>query len=98
MDLLDWIVTNQDSVGVTAILMIIVAGMVLVLRVVYAEKNDCQSARLADREAIGEMRGDIHALNVRLDMEEKSKENNIRQLERLHSSVLELVAGVKKGS
>jgi len=98
MDVLDWIVANQEGLSVTAILMIVVAGMVLLLRAVYTEKNECQAARLLDREAIGEMRGDIHALNVRLDMEEKSKEDNIRQLERLHSSVLEIVAGVTKTS
>lgn len=72
---LNWIVENADKLGVVAILLIVVVGLIWAVRFLYNAEKKCEEARRADRdqtrrehgeirEEVGTLKGKVETLQV----------------------------------
>ena len=90
-DSLSWIITYGDKLGIASLLIIAVVGLVVVVRRLYKDRIDCDEARLQTTMDIGELKGALGSLEMKVEMQEKQREQHIHDLERLHRGVLEAV-------
>lgn len=91
IDMFQWLITHSEKVGIVVVLFTVIIGLVQILRLVHKQHQECAEDRLVDREALGEMRGDIKALEARLDGEKSVRQAHIDTLNTLHTKILEQV-------
>lgn len=92
IELLTWISDHGEKIGVIAVLMIVIAGLVWVNRTLYEEKKNCEEDRLRNREEIGVIKGDVKALTAKVETQDLARQEHLQDIDRLHKKVLEAVA------
>ena len=97
VEALQWLITHSEKVGIVAVLFVVIIGLIQILRLIHREHRQCAEDRLTDREALGEMRGDIKTLEARLDGERAIREAHIATLNTLHTKILESVVRARGG-
>ena len=90
-DLFQWLTEYGDKVGIASLLIVAVSGLTIVIKRLYQDRIDCDEARLKTSEDIGELKGSLGALEMKVEMQELSRDHHLRDLEHWHRNVLEAV-------
>jgi hypothetical protein len=98
MDLLNWVASNGEKLGIVSILIILVGGLVYICRHLYAEKSACDNSRILHAEQLGKLDGDLRVVQTKIEVSEAERKRSEERMNTLHTDVLKIVAGVKNGN
>lgn len=89
--LIKWLLTHSDKIGSGMLLIAMVVGLLLLTRHLYREKSACEADRLSISAEVGNMKGDIKSLHVRLEVEQHAREEHLANMQKLHLDVLQAI-------
>lgn len=81
-----------ERLGIVGVLALIIFITGLISWHLYREKREADQHRLENVQQIGELKGQVNAVEARLEVEQNTREQHKHEVESLHRSMLEIVA------
>ncbi len=88
---------ESEKLGLVGFLALSLALCIWVIRFLYKEKGECEDDRRAITQHIGELKGDVKALEKSVEAQEQARADHAEQMQSLHRNVLEAVVRSARG-
>ncbi len=66
MEIINWIITHAEKIGIVAILIIVIWGLIYVIKLLYSQAQNCEKSRLDDYKERAELNKKLGGLEAKI--------------------------------